>query len=83
MSAAGVALVAPEHPALVSLIGQPMSPAELLVRLARCGLDLMPRRSDAALLSRTSKASPVRFPLRYMHIWPSCLARCGPDLMPL
>lgn len=60
MSAASVALVAPEHPALGSLIGQPLPPAKLLVRLARCGLDLMPRRSDAALLSRTSKACPVQ-----------------------
>ena len=84
MSAASVALVAPEHPALRSLIGQPMPPAELLVRLARCGLDLMPRRSDAALLPRTTKACPVQtLSLRHRSTWPSCLALCGLDLTPL
>ena len=56
--AATAALVAPAVPALEGLISRPLPPAELVARLARAGLDLVPRRPDAALLSRTCKVSP-------------------------
>ena len=56
--AATAALVAPALPALESLIRRPLPPAELVARLARAGLDLVPRRPDAVLLSRTCKVFP-------------------------
>lgn len=58
VAAATAALVAPALPALESLISHPLPPTELLARLARAGLDLVPRRPDAALLSRACKVSP-------------------------
>ena len=58
VAAATAALAAPALPALETLIGLPLPPAELLARLARSGLDLVPRRPDAALLSRTCKVRP-------------------------
>ena len=58
VAGATAALVAPALPAMESLISLSLPPAELVARLARAGLDLVPRRPDAALLSRTCKVPP-------------------------
>lgn len=53
--AGAAALAKPCPPQLQGLADGALPPAELLARLARCGLDLRPRRADAALVPRAPK----------------------------
>ena len=80
LTASTAALVSPALPALESLIGLPLPPAELLAQLARAGLDLVPRQPDAALLSRACKVRPRKPSIHVCVRMPrSCRARARCD----
>jgi hypothetical protein len=55
VGAGAAALAEPRPMQLQGLADGGLPPAELLARLARCGLDLRPRRADAALVARGPK----------------------------
>ncbi len=55
VGAGAVELAEPRPPQLQGLADSALPPAELLARLARCGLDLRPRGADAALVASALK----------------------------